>query len=480
MIRRTLILASIFLFSIFSLSANSDTTRVVILSVNDMHAKIDNFPRFKSLIDSIKQVYEHVLVLSAGDNFTGNPVVDQYPDKGYPIIDMMNYSNFNATVVGNHEFDYGQEVLEKRISQAGFPFLAANITFTDKEKSLRIQPYTFLNLKKGIRIGLLGLIQINPAGLPDTHPSRLSGIKFTSGIETAKDFLWIKDSCDVFVVLSHLGFEDDVVLAENTSGIDLIIGGHTHTVANAPKEFNGTLVTQAGSNLRYVTMTTLCLVDKQLVKKSAQLLKVSDHKGIDQGLQTLLEKYNDNKELNTVIGKALNDISGKDELGCLMTDGMAAVDPVEIAFQNNGGIRVDKIPQGDITIKDIYKLDPFGNEIVLFNLNASEIKELIITSFNRDNNIDLQASGITYSIVQNEAGQATDAIIIMSNGKPIDLNKDYNVGMSSYIASSYDFSKRDQGTSLYITTAQSLINFIKEKKEVDYKGFKRAKTEKAE
>jgi 2',3'-cyclic-nucleotide 2'-phosphodiesterase (5'-nucleotidase family) len=227
-------------------------------------------------------------------------------------------------------------------------------------------------------------------------------------------------------------------------------------------------------------MTTLCLVDKQLVKKSAQLLKVSDHKGIDQGLQTLLEKYNDNKELNTVIGKALNDISGKDELGCLMTDGMAAVAPVEIAFQNNGGIRVDKILQGDITIKDIYKLDPFGNEIVLFKLNASEIKELIISSFNRDKSIDLQVSGITYSIVQNEAGQATDAIIIMSNGKPIDLNKDYNVGMSSYIASSYDFSKRDQGTSLYITTAQSLINFIKEKKEVDYKGFKRAKTEKAE
>lgn len=480
MIRRTLILASIFLIFNTSLSANSDTTKVVILSVNDMHAKIDNFPRFKSLIDSIRQVHEHVLVFSAGDNFTGNPVVDQYPDKGYPFIDMMNNCYFNATAVGNHEFDYGQEALGRRISQAGFPFLSANLSFTDKDKSLRIEPYTFLNLKKGIRIGLLGIIQINSAGLPDTHPSKLTGIKFTNGIETAKDFLWIKDSCDVFVVLSHMGFEDDVALAENTSGIDLIIGGHTHTVVSDPKEYNGALITQAGSNLKYVTMTIMYLVDKQLVKKSAQLLRVSDHKGVDQGFQTLLEKYNDNKELNTVIGKALNDISGKDELGCLMTDGMAAVAPVEIAFQNNGGIRIDKIPQGDITIKDIYKLDPFGNEIVLFKLNAAEIKNLIIASFNRDKSIDLQSSGITYSIVQNEEGKAIDAIITLSNGKPVDLNKDYNVGMSSYIASSYEFRKRDEGTSLYITTAQSLINFIKEKKEVDYKGFKRAKTEKEE
>jgi 2',3'-cyclic-nucleotide 2'-phosphodiesterase (5'-nucleotidase family) len=459
--------------------AQNDTSRVVLLSVNDMHAKIDNFPRFKSLVDSIRGCHKNVLLLSAGDIFTGNPVVDQYPDKGYPMIQLMNLTGFNASALGNHEFDYGQEVLTNRIAQAEFPILSANIFFNETPP-LDIKPFTIITLDNGLKVGILGLIQINDAGIPDTHPSRLKGISFKPGIEIAPDYKWLADSCNVVIGLSHLGFETDVELAEKMGTFDIIVGGHTHTLVSNPREFNNVLIVQSGSGLKYVTMTTLCIVDKKIVGKNAQVLEVNKHQQSDAALDSLLAQFNDNKELNEVIGTAIHDISGKDELGSLMTDAMTSIEPLEIAFQNTGGIRVDQLPKGDISIKEVYKLDPFGNEIIHFKLTTKELKSLIVNSFNREKEIDLQVSGISYSVITNNEGLATDVLITLPDGSNPEDSRIFQTGLSSYIASSYTFDHADEGTSLYIITAQSLINYIKDKKTIDYKGSKRTFARQAE
>ncbi|MDY0102459.1 MAG: bifunctional UDP-sugar hydrolase/5'-nucleotidase [Lentimicrobium sp.] len=468
-----LCLLGIFLTVALMASAQKDTTRIVLLSVNDMHAKIDNFPRFKSLVDSIKGCHENVLLLSAGDIFTGNPVVDQYPDKGYPMIQLMNLTGFNASALGNHEFDYGQDVLAKRIAQAEFPILCANI-FYNEAPPLDIKPYVIIKLGNGVSVGILGLIQINEAGLPDSHPSRLSGISFKPGIEVAPDYKWLADSCNIVIGLSHLGFETDVEVAEKMGTFDVIIGGHTHTLVSNPREYNDVLIVQSGSGLKYVTLTTICLVDKKVVGKKAQILEVQKHQHTDATLDSLLAQFNDNKELNEVIGAAIYDISGNDELGSLMTDAMTSIEPLEIAFQNNGGIRVDQFPQGDISIKDVYKLDPFGNEIIHFRMSIKEIKSLIVNSFNREKELDLQVSGLNYTVFINSEGVATDAEITLPDGSTPDEARLFETGLSSYIASSYTFDHADEGTSLYTITAQSLINYIKKNKAIEYKGVKRA------
>lgn len=468
-----LCLLGIFLTVALMASAQKDTTRIVFLSVNDMHAKIDNFPRFKSLVDSIKGCHENVLLLSAGDIFTGNPVVDQYPDKGYPMIQLMNLTGFNASALGNHEFDYGQDVLAKRIAQAEFPILCANI-FYNEAPPLDIKPYVIIKLGNGVSVGILGLIQINEAGLPDSHPSRLSGISFKPGIEVAPDYKWLADSCNIVIGLSHLGFETDVEVAEKMGTFDVIIGGHTHTLVSNPREYNDVLIVQSGSGLKYVTLTTICLVDKKVVGKKAQILEVQKHQHTDATLDSLLAQFNDNKELNEVIGAAIYDISGNDELGSLMTDAMTSIEPLEIAFQNNGGIRVDQFPQGDISIKDVYKLDPFGNEIIHFRMSIKEIKSLIVNSFNREKELDLQVSGLNYTVFINSEGVATDAEITLPDGSTPDEARLFETGLSSYIASSYTFDHADEGTSLYTITAQSLINYIKKNKAIEYKGVKRA------
>ncbi len=478
MIKNILLLATLVFHSLtISVQAGTpvpaDTTTLVLLSVNDMHARIDQFPQFISLVDSIRSEHEHVLLFSAGDMFTGNPVVDQYPEKGYPIIELMNIARFDATATGNHEFDYGQVTLLKRMKQAEFPFLSANI-HTTADSPLKFRPYHIITLANGIKVGLISFIQLNEAGLPDSHPSRLGGITFTDALATAPAYAFLRDSCEVFVALTHLGFETDVKLTEVFPFPDIILGGHTHTLVTNPRTFNNVPVMQAGSGLRHATIAVLKVANGKVTHLETRNLDIRTHSGFNAEALALVEKYNDNPELNQVIGTAVADIAGSDELGSLITDAMASVAPLEIAFQNKGGIRTDNLPKGDITIKDVFRLDPFGNELIHFMLSLDDIKSLIINAYNREKSIDLYPSGITYTVITDPEGMAADVEIRLPDGSQPVPGKLYHTGVSSYVASSYTFSRSSEGESLYIITAQSLINFIRNKKLIDYSGTKRA------
>lgn len=467
LIRLTAILLSINVF------ASGDTTKVVILSINDQHAKIDNYGQLKAAVDKIRGEYQHVLLFAAGDNFTGNPVVDQYPDKGFPIIDLMNVTGFNASAVGNHEFDYGQETLKKRMLQANFQFLNANIK--DSSAKPAFTPYKVFTLDNGIKVGVISAIQRGSNGLPDSHPSNLKGLSFTDGIQELKNYNHIKDSCNVFIAVTHLGFEDDIRLAGEMPALNIIMGGHTHTLTKPAHIANGVTIMQAGSSVKNLSKATVYLVDGKVVKIAPEMISLASYAADDEEVIKKLEIFNDNKELNRIIGTNLSKMEEKDELGSLMTDAVTDLDQVEIAFQNNGGIRIDYLNEGPITVKDVYKLDPFGNEVILVKMKPSEIKSLIINSYYQsDSSIDLQVSGMTYTIIRKSGTNSIDVEMKLADGRKLKKNKSYNVGLSSYIASSYKFDHHDSGKSLFITTAQALINFIEKKKTVDYKGTRRA------
>jgi 5'-nucleotidase / UDP-sugar diphosphatase len=411
--------------------------------------------------------------MAAGDNFTGNPVVDQYYDKGFPIIELMNLTGFNASAIGNHEFDYGQETLLKRIQQAQFPFLSANIK--DESGKCMFKPYTIIKLDNDIEVAILSAIQLGTDGIPDSHPSNMKGLIFKDGVEELVKYSNLRDSCEVFVALTHLGFQKDLELAQTIPSLDLIFGGHTHTLTKPVHMENNIPVIQAGSGVKYLAKATVCVVDSRVVKIIPEMLNVNSYSGKDEAIATMIERFNDNPELNKEIGTTTFGINGENELGSMMTDAIVNLEQVDIAFQNNGGIRLDNITAGPVTVKDIYKLDPFGNEIILFKMSAEEIKSLILNSYEKgENSVDLQVSGLTYTIITDENKKAKDVTIKLGSGKKLKKNKHYNVGINSYIASSYKFDHRDPGKSLYMTTAQALIQFITEKKTIDYKGVKRA------
>ena len=454
-------------------SAAGDTTRIIILSTNDMHARIDNFSKLAYLADSLRRIYANVFLVAAGDNFTGNPVVDQYPEQGYPMIDLMNKLHYDVSAIGNHEFDLGQENLKKRMAQATFPFISCNIDASGTSLN-QPKPYIILKTADGKKLAILGAIQLGENGLPDSHPDKLKGLRFEDGIAKALTYKSLRKQSDIFIALTHLGIEKDTVLARRMNELDMIIGGHSHTLMEKPLFVDGVMITQAGSGLKYTGKITVLVCSGKVVGRSYELINLNNISGKDKVIQGLIDKYNDNPALNEVVATAAQAITGEDALGSLMTDAITDRMGLDIAFQNNGGIRMGELAAGDILMKDIYKLDPFGNMIVKLRMNAAELKSLIASAYNREKSLDLQISGLSYYLLVDSAGLLKEVHLMDCKGKSLDPEKEYTVGINSYLASSYRFEHRDSGVSLYTTTAQALIDYLKAQKVVDYTGVKRA------
>ena len=185
-------------------------------------------------------------------------------------------------------------------------------------------------------------------------------------------------------------------------------------------------------------------------------------------------KYNRNEEFSRVAGIAEAPFEGYDALGSLMTDALTHQLKVDVAFQNRGGIRISSLSQGPITIKDIYQLDPFGNLVVTFRMKAEEIRSLISYAYDLEKGLDLQVSGMKYTVTSDGQGHCLGVDLLDYSGKPLDPSGDYSVAMNSYIAASYRFDHADPGTTGSLTTAEILIQYLKEVKKVNYTGVQRA------
>jgi 5'-nucleotidase / UDP-sugar diphosphatase len=452
------------------------STEIIILHANDMHSKIDNFGKLAYLADSLRKMHKYVFLVSAGDNFTGNPIVDMYPDNGYPMIDLMNMLNFDVTAIGNHEFDMGQELQNKRRAQATFPYISCNI---DASQALVKQPEPYVILKAGkVKIPFLGIIQLGENGLPDSHPSRLEGIKFADGITKANDFMWLKEKYGILIGLTHLGVEVDEPLAKAYPQFDVIIGGHSHTTMTKPMMVNDVMIVQTGSGLKNIGITTLQVTKGKITDRKYELVPLAGIKGTKPEVQAAIDKYNSNEEMSRVVAYAETAFANEEELGCMMTDAITARMKIDFAFQNGGGIRIPTLPQGNIMLKDIFRLDPFGNQVVTFRMTYDEIKSLICNAYNREKSIDLVPSGMTYTVIVNSEGLCTDVEMKDMAGNPIDPAKTYTVGVNSYISASYKFNHTDPGTTNYNTTAQTLLDYLAEVKKVNYAGVKRVSEKK--
>ena len=199
----------IFIFAVaIAVTAMAQTRKIHILSGNDMHAAIDNMPMLAAIADSLRQIDNSLLVFSAGDNRTGNPVNDLYSIPTYPMTALMNFIGFDASAFGNHEFDNKQAGLSKLLSTSNFPYLCANVK-AEPELNINPLPYKIFDVE-GVRVGVLGIVQLGIHGYPDCHPDLVKGMQFADPEETIRQYLWLRDKVDVFILLSHIGYEDDV------------------------------------------------------------------------------------------------------------------------------------------------------------------------------------------------------------------------------------------------------------------------------
>ena len=248
--------ASSALLSIGGLSLSSfnaiKETKITILHTNDVHSHIDPFPadhpknanqggvaKRATLVEKIRREEPNVLLLDAGDIFQGTPYFNYYGGElEFKLMSMMNY---DLATMGNHDFDNGIEGFYAQLPYAKFDFVSANYDFKNTILNDIVKPYKVFK-RDGVKIGIFGL-GVELDGLVDKKLYKET--IYNDPIEVAKDItktLKEKEKCDLVICLSHLGFKYknepnkvcDIILAQKTKDIDLIIGGHTHTFLDKP------------------------------------------------------------------------------------------------------------------------------------------------------------------------------------------------------------------------------------------------------
>ena len=460
-------IATLVLVSFFGI-AHGETVRI--LSSNDMHSAIEKMPQYAAIVDSIRAIDPFVLVISAGDNRTGNPYNDLYEPVSYPMISMMNLIGFDASALGNHEYDSKVEGLAKVISLSNFPYLAANIT-CPPESGIRVRPYMVFDVK-GIKVGVLGITQVGDNGLPDTHPDNVKGLSFQLPEEVIPQYKWLTEQCDVNVLLTHVGFDVDIELAKQFPYYDLIISSHTHTQLEGGEIHSGVLITQNGYQLPRVTLTTLEVEGGKVVSKKAENIYLNNPNRHAEAAEALLKHFKNSPEMERVVGYFKNDINGYDPLGVMMCDAWLEECECDIALENYGGVRYDYIKAGPITVKDILNLDPFLNCPVVMTLTGKELHDMLIACFKADRNRFPITSGCTAVVTYTDASMSSIKKLELfdTNGKKLNMKKKYRVVTNNYVASIADSPRQDQGVRGDVTTSDLITHWLEKKGTVDYQG----------
>ncbi|CAE7758404.1 engD, partial [Symbiodinium microadriaticum] len=373
-----------------------------------------------------------------------NEILDAY-DSDSPVM-----GGFDVVVIGNHEFDYGLDVLNDRINQSQFDWICANV---DTELSELSQPEPFVSMEVGdLRVTFLGLVETNGqpgAVIPATHPWRVADVSFQRYQDMVAEYSNLKEQegADVLVALTHLGLWDDQLLAANFPFFDLIIGGHSNHLSD--ESINGIPTLMAGVNLSHLGRVDLVINEGEVTVSDIHMIDLNAYEAYDEELMNVIEEYQNDESFQEVIGTATS-YHGRDELGCFYTEALATYMDVDVSFQNGGGIRAD-LDAGDITTFEIYSIDPFNNGSVIFTKSVREIKDLFI-----ENNLGLHVHGVNMRRVNRD--------IVMTNLEGNELADEMmlTLGINDYLPAVYpDYFELEDADIQDLTTAETLIEYLR-------------------
>ena len=267
-IGKTLTTSALFGAGSFPLQALAagEMARLTILHTNDTHSRIEPFPAASkypnmggaatraTLVKKIRQEEKNVLLFDSGDIFQGTPYFNYFG--GMLELEVMSKIGYDAATIGNHDFDGGIEMLAKQISRSDFPFVNCNYDFTNTPVAGKVHKHIILKKRK-LKIGITGCgVELNGL-VPDKLYTNTKYLDPVKCVQEQVDILKHEKKCHFIICLSHLGYKyenakvSDIVLAQNTSNIDLIIGGHTHTFLDTPtkvknKDGKEVLINQVG------------------------------------------------------------------------------------------------------------------------------------------------------------------------------------------------------------------------------------------
>lgn len=458
---RLLLTGAIALSGLFQAQAE----KLVMLHTNDTHSQIDPFDddnlggvaRRKALIDSVRAAEPHVLLIDAGDAVQGSLFFTLFG--GEVEERMLNALKYDIRILGNHEFDNGIDSIGYWMRMSNADLLSTNYDLRDARIGEFFKPYT-IKQAGGRRIGFIG-INRDPDGL--ARVGTFENVKYTDAIEAANAAAWwLKniEHVDAVVAVTHIGYKvadniDDVTLAATSRDIDVIIGGHSHTVIDPSTEegramsrlinANGdtVLVAQTGKGARNVGVVE---IDLETLKPSSRHLKVDSRldSRVDSDLMNVLASYRAGVDSLNAVRVATSSVpleQGSPELLNYVSDfvrhrgeELVADGKVDLAIMNRGGLR-RSLPKGDISEGQIIMMMPFYNYIDVIDIKGSDLIDAFhVTAVAGGQGI---SSNVRYTAdIKNR--EAKDITI---DGKPIDPNRIYRLATIDYLSKGGDYMK---------------------------------------
>lgn len=443
--------------------AADGTAELIIFHTNDMHCRIVNtdddgksigLAEMAATVKATKKKNPDTLWFDASDTFHGMPRINI--SKGENLVSLLNLAGVDLFVPGNHDFNYGSDRLEWLAKKLKFPTLNANVVRKDTGETV-FKSSKIFNLPNGIKVGVFGLT--TPETLYSTASKNTATLNFLNPVETAKKMIEeLRPKCDVLICVMHMGVDENSdftskLIAEETSGIDLIVDGHSHTELPQGLIVGDTLIAQTGCYEHYLGQVKISLENHKIISKEAQLLNAADVKRIapkpDDRIAKNISKIEQStkKYFDTVVAHSDRALTSnrfivrrnESELGNLAADAFKWKANSDIAIINGGTLRED-LPEGAVTRGDILAFFPFGNRLVKVEVTGKDIRAILEHSvfyYPYPFGGFLNVSGMTFSFNPDKPqGQRVENILV--NGEPLDEDKIYTLSSTDFTATGGD------------------------------------------
>ena len=441
---------------------------VTVLHTNDLHGHLEPWVGWEGRLAGVSvggmaRVATHVrdiraevgarrvLLLDGGDTLGDTMLAGA--TRGTAMIDVMNAIRYDAMVVGNHEPDFGADVLRQRIRDAQFAVLASNIR--SRDGGLLARPY-FIKEVGGINVGVIGLAYPNTA--LTTAKRNVDGLRFADATSSARRYVPMlrRAGADIVVALTHLGLGADIALAKSVRGIDLIVGGHSHNRMHDALQVGDTLIVQAGAHGSDLGRIDLVVERGRIASFARSLIAIDTSVVPDPDIAAIIDRHRDAlaPQLSEHLGHARAPIPRAQTLAgqeprkrdqqspadLLFADALRATTGTQIAFLPGVGYGV-ALPAGDITAQQLRNLIPHDSAVWTMTLRGKQIREVLEQSVENVTTRDpskrvggmIQVSGLRFGY-DASAPRGKRVRDIQTDAGPLLLSASYEVAVNGLLA----------------------------------------------
>ena len=411
---------------------------LVILSTNDIHAHLKNFPRLATAVAECRDTVDCILV-DAGDRWTGNSYVDLAEGR-LPIIDLMNEVGYDIVTLGNHEFDMGPALLQGAIDHSQFATICSNMVSNHPELTT-LPAHKVITTRSGIDVSFVGVVTNYDNGHPDGDNRRFEGLVFSDPVTAARKAAEESPASNVRVLLSHIADDKDMAFAADGAPFDLIVSGHSHHVVDTL--ICNTVIGQTGKNMPYLGATRIRLKGRKIVDIDYENIDLKGY-AEDCNIARHVQKIEDNPYLNETIG-TISTFTNRVGFANLETQILKEAAKADVALYHCGGIRITHFEPGMVTRARLYDLEPFASQVVVRNMTLAQLQALVKEKFNDKGNtkeshrVDIFCTA-PYDIVVGADGEA-----VAVRFPTLRAGKSYRVAMPDYISRKYPTLKDSEG-----------------------------------